>query len=763
MATQSSYKGYFYHEPNELVQREIRSREFAYSTPERGIQVKGNTYGIKFPYMKTAYADVYEYCPITENNPVPIVSALMGSGLALSKKSFDGNARKGLAKKIGADKAGGELWTTQGHRVLRPTLPLLQSVNISSEGRVGSLQNVTINFKLWDVEQLDQYEKKIMQPGKDVLVQYGWSTSTIPTPESILKRNQKQKVQQSGKGSSSPPVTDGSNVGNTLETNHDVFTGIVSNFSWKLNSDLSYDCDVTLTGQGFLASGMAANAPQDKSKKVEEIEDEGGVKIFVDNLVSKIQADVEQLNKKIGNSSTPKIYEANSANVPMKYGVLELKYNESEEETIKTDESGNPTNGTIPKEAEGKESKIFYIPLKDILKYFDVQVLSQSPRTNSNDVKNAQLYLSGDPIEQVHYLVDGAQSISLYDPNICSADPATVLFNGGRDGGNKHSANYSDNFSSGNYKTGNYRIHGEGDLHAEFQFYDTSIVSDGCDLGNILISTNFIEESLKDVSNEKDPVEKGIMAFCDKLFSKIAWCSGDIYQLTFVEMKSTSGGTWNVVVDKNYIPGENVEPFKFYVTVPERAIIRNINMSSKIPNGMQTALYVGGRAEVTDGNFSSAGKIVDDGCDLHKGKNPPPNNQQNNTQNNAGQRGEEVDKPPYVQLNECKAQLAKVGSIHFTRQQLNQVLKKFKSDGFRTDGGSERYKFMRRDLYPINLSFELDGIVGFTFGDAISIDDVLPQRYKDTKVVFIITKISHSISPNVWTTTIEVQCRPDQS
>lgn len=744
MATQSSYRGYFYHSPADAVITEIARREKAYSMQNRG---NPNNLGLVFPYMKTAYIDVYEYCPISENNPTPKVEPLMGSKAAQDLKSFDGNARKSL-KSLGGD-SGGVFWATSGSRVLRPNVPLVQSVNISSEGRVGSLQTVQLNFKIWDVEQLDQYEKKIMQPGKDVLIQYGWSTTGIPNPLEIIKRNNRQVA---GKPGAPPPPSTPQKFGSP-DTNHDIFTGVVSNFGWKLNSDLSYDCDVQLTGKGFLLSGMAANAPQAKEKKVEEIEDAGGVKIFVDNLVSKIQADVEQLNKKVGNSSIPKIYEGTSANVPMKYGILEMKYNPSDE-VIEVDKDGNPASGDIPEEAVGKELKIFYIPLKDILKYFNIQVLSQTPRSNSLEAKNAQLYLSADPIEQVNYLVDGAQSISLYDPNICSADPATVLFNGGRDGGNKHSANYSDNFSSGHYKTGNYRIHGSGDLHAEFQYYNTDIVSDGADLGNILISTNFIEEALNEVSNEKDPINKGIMTFLNKIFSKIAYCSGNIYQLTFVEMRSVSGGTWNVVVDKNYIPKpDSIKPLVFQVSSVNHAVVRNVNISSKIPGPQQTALYVGGRAEVTDGNFTSAGKIVDDGCDLTKGGPPtPPPPPPDSTA---------VEKPPYVQLNEVKAQLAKVGSIHFTRQQLNQILKKFKADGFRTSSGPERYSFMKRDLYPISLSLEIDGIVGFSFGDAIVLDDVLPKRYKNGTVVFIITKISHSISPNQWVTNIDVQCRPE--
>lgn len=746
MATQSSYKGYFYHPPIPEVEKEIRAREVAYSAKYRGHPDSGS---LAFPYMKTAYMDIYAYCPETETQKESM-EELMGSSLARKKVNFDGNSRKGQSSYHSGLESGQVFWETSGSRVLRPTIPLVQSVNISSEGRVGSLQKVKVQFKLWDREQLDEYEKQIMQPGKDLLIAYGWSTSTKPSIEERLKRERTQKTKRPEETLSAT-----AGLGDSQVCNHDLFTGIVSNFGWSMNSDLSYDCNVELTGKGFLLAGIAANAPQAKEKKVEEIEDENGVKIFVDNLVTKLQADVEQLSTQVGNVSTPKVYEGTSAGVPMKYGVLELKYNPSDE-AIDVNEEGEAVSADIPEEAKGKETKIFYVPLKDILKYFNLQVLSQTPRTISKDPKRAQLYLSADPIEQVEYLVDGVQSVTLYDPHIASADPATILFNGGRDGGNKHSANYSKDFSSGYYKSGNYRIHGNGKNHCEFQYYNTDIIADAADIGNILISTNFLEDSLNELGDEKEPINQGIMNLCNKLFTQIAWCSGNIYQLTFVEMKSTSGGTWNVVVDKNYIPGEGIEPLRFEIRDPNKALLRSVNISSTIPSGQGVALYAAGRSEITDGNFPSAGKIVDDGCEMKSAipssafvsqRDDPP---------------EAVEKPPHEQLNDLKGQLAKVGSIHFTRQQLHQVLKKFKSDGFRVAPNSEnRYKFMTRDLYPINLSLELDGIVGFAFGDALQLDDVLPERYRSGNVIFIITKISHSISPNIWTTNIEVQCRPE--
>jgi hypothetical protein len=60
-------------------------------------------------------------------------------------------------------------------------------------------------------------------------------------------------------------------------------------------------------------------------------------------------------------------------------------------------------------------------------------------------------------------------------------------------------------------------------------------------------------------------------------------------------------------------------------------------------------------------------------------------------------------------------------------------------------------------LIPINLSFKLDGIEGFQFGNVISVD-YLPDMYKND-CYFMITGISHDISRDGWTTHFDTQFR----
>jgi hypothetical protein len=59
--------------------------------------------------------------------------------------------------------------------------------------------------------------------------------------------------------------------------------------------------------------------------------------------------------------------------------------------------------------------------------------------------------------------------------------------------------------------------------------------------------------------------------------------------------------------------------------------------------------------------------------------------------------------------------------------------------------------------FPVEFSATIDGVEGFRFGDCIS-SNALPARYTKTaglRVIFTITKYTHKIENQDWTTTLE--------
>ena len=44
-----------------------------------------------------------------------------------------------------------------------------------------SIQNVTINWKLWDIDDFEVYEQAFLKHGRTILVEFGWSTPEMVT------------------------------------------------------------------------------------------------------------------------------------------------------------------------------------------------------------------------------------------------------------------------------------------------------------------------------------------------------------------------------------------------------------------------------------------------------------------------------------------------------------------------------------------------------------------------------------------------------
>ena len=57
---------------------------------------------------------------------------------------------------------------------------------ISTSFKNHSIQNVTINWKLYDIEDFEKYEKGFLKHGRTILVEFGWSTPEMVTlPKNI--------------------------------------------------------------------------------------------------------------------------------------------------------------------------------------------------------------------------------------------------------------------------------------------------------------------------------------------------------------------------------------------------------------------------------------------------------------------------------------------------------------------------------------------------------------------------------------------------
>lgn len=161
---------------------------------------------------------------------------------------------------IGPDGAYGLGGTAElGYR----PMPGLTSVIIDTKGTLGSLREATIQFKVWNMNQLNVIEALYFRLGYSMLLEWGhnqfftnvnqqgvggtFTTNTygIDPFQPDLKKEiiQQQIAQRSYK----------------LSGNYDGMLGVVTNFHWAFNQTGGYDCTVKLIGLGAIMDTLKIN------------------------------------------------------------------------------------------------------------------------------------------------------------------------------------------------------------------------------------------------------------------------------------------------------------------------------------------------------------------------------------------------------------------------------------------------------------------------------------------------------------------------
>ena len=123
-------------------------------------------------------------------------------------------------------------------------MPGITSLTIKDQGTAGALRKATVTFSVWSIEQLKYIEPLYMTLGTYQVLEWGWSTRSDGTPitegfsfndmkGSLCKFTEKLKAYQL-----------------SSKFNYDAMKGKVSNFSWAINANGGFDCEITLISMG---------------------------------------------------------------------------------------------------------------------------------------------------------------------------------------------------------------------------------------------------------------------------------------------------------------------------------------------------------------------------------------------------------------------------------------------------------------------------------------------------------------------------------
>ena len=181
---------------------------------------------------------------------------------------------------------------------LRP-MPGITSVNVETQGALGSVRGATINFKVWDKDQLDVMDALYFKLGFTMFLEWGNTffykgvdSITSKQTDDVLHSTEDYSIDPFSKGLTKEDLNYkiGQNVRET-EGNYDAMLGVVSNFNFSFNQAGGYDCTLKLMALGYLGDSIKINHPSTLPKILEQKIKE------VESILSTIAAKKDQEEK----------------------------------------------------------------------------------------------------------------------------------------------------------------------------------------------------------------------------------------------------------------------------------------------------------------------------------------------------------------------------------------------------------------------------------------------------------------------------------
>ena len=173
--------------------------------------------------------------------------------------------RSGLGKDSAYNLFGEKEVNDYGYR----PMPGITNVTIETQGTLGSIRGATVNFKVWDKDQLDIMDALYFKLGFSMFLEWGhtyfyhserespnispdniYSTeefSIDPFQANLTKEDINLKISEGVRKS---------------EGNYDAMLGLVSNFNFTYNEAGGFDCTLRLMALGYLGDQMKINHPK---------------------------------------------------------------------------------------------------------------------------------------------------------------------------------------------------------------------------------------------------------------------------------------------------------------------------------------------------------------------------------------------------------------------------------------------------------------------------------------------------------------------
>jgi len=620
-------------------------------------------------------------------------------------------------------------------------MPGITDANIKSKGTFGTLSEANVSFKVYSVEDLELCELLYFRPGYTALLEWGHSvfvdkngnilktgldTITIPDESYFSKQSFETIVQQ---------IT---NVREAHEGNYDALFGFITNFSFEIEKDGSYNCTVKIVSSGAILEGLKPTMTSDKTSEEDEDKEEENRKYkSIYHYIFHYLRD----GKKEGQ------FNGKEHLIDKKQSQVASYLDDFEVFSQKTDIQGHFLGDQFD-----KRFPLQYIRLGDFLMMVNKLNSWRDPKKNPE---------KDDPEFILFDLSFGNEFLTFEDHISC--DPIVAFppkLPTGASGDRNGQAAPTNIFQ----RIGLTDVRDAGEVYKKSIHDDLSPLmqkharsNDGglTDILNIFVSTYCIEKSINDVTSGVQDDTVGMYNVIKDVLSNVqaAFCEVNNFDLYYNYTSQKFQ-----VVDRQYtLPGD----LPVINMTGLSSVVSNINISSTISSAIasQVAIAAQGNSGNTKDNLGAMMEWNRGAIDRHlemKGTDD-----QDEAEDRQIAQGKYLKKLYnfFYKWNDRAGVFSDqdyiAEDIESLRSELNADMQKLLT----VDRVANKKSV--QGVVPVELSFDIDGIQGFLIGTTFKINrGLLPSKYDNW--AYIVTGVEHKVSKNRWITSIKTQFYPDR-
>ena len=146
---------------------------------------------------------------------------------------------------------------TAGTNGIKP-MPGITSVDVKSKSAYGSLREVTVNFSCNNLQQLEDLELLYMRPGYTVLVEWGFSPY-LDKGGNIQNNFEFYDKVLEGTATIDQIFKDLFEHSRKYDGNYEGHYGYIKNYNWSIRADGGYDCQTTILSVGELMESLVTS------------------------------------------------------------------------------------------------------------------------------------------------------------------------------------------------------------------------------------------------------------------------------------------------------------------------------------------------------------------------------------------------------------------------------------------------------------------------------------------------------------------------